>query len=348
VLELSERYSVAELAAYFESILDHSERLTRMAIDQLPEGEYEAVDYLDNDGVDFDQPVRIQVKCAIDAGMFKFDFAGSNAQIRGPFNCVPAGVYAAACFALKSFVDPKGEIPINGGCFRAISLTLPDNSVVNPSADAAIGCRASTIKRIASTMLSALRLAAPDRVPADHASVELLIHFGGKNRRGEKFVTSQILVGGSGAAADRDGVDAIESDTTNCMNIPVEAFEMEAPIRVSRLALLPDSGGAGHHRGGLGLDVEYEFLGDGVTMTFRGERHVVPAKGLQGGKAGALSSAKVLHESGNETEIRSKAVLSLHKGDRLLVQTSGGGGFGDPSRRGEEDRMNDRLDRKIS
>ncbi|MGF7162980.1 N-methylhydantoinase B/oxoprolinase/acetone carboxylase alpha subunit [Rhodoligotrophos appendicifer] len=344
--ELAERYDSETLRLYFESLLDHSERMMTAAIAKIPEGIYENVDFMDNDGVDLDKRIKIATRVHVSNGRLTLNFDGSSPQVRGPFNCVPAGVHAAACFALKSFTDPKGEIPINGGCFRNFELELPADTVVNPGRGAAIGCRASTIKRIATCILGALRKAAPERVPADHASVELLIHFGGRNADGKTFVTSQILVGGGGAASDRDGVDAIESDTTNCMNIPTEAFEMDAPIRVNRAGLWTGSGGAGEHRGGLGLDVEYEFLADGITVTFRGERHFTPAKGQLEGGDGKMSEAYLQRPDGSRDVIKSKSVLHVGRGDRLVVKTAGGGGFGAVAKRSGALLDRDFADRK--
>ncbi len=178
-------------------------------------------------------------------GTMRCDFAGTSPQVRGPFNCMPSGPYAAACFALRAVTDPEARIPNNGGCFRPIALDLPESSLVNPREPAPTGCRTSTIKRITGAILGALRQAAPDRVPADSGSEIVIMHFGGQRADGRRYVTSQLLVAGSGAGPASDGVDVIETDASNCLNVPAEALMMEAPIRVHRVALARDSGGAG-------------------------------------------------------------------------------------------------------
>ncbi len=249
---LAGTYGRTGLLEMIDELLDRSETLTRQALHGLPAGTSRYADYLDNDGVDLDQPVRIEVAVTIGDGTMRCDFAGTSPQVRGPFNCMPSGPFAAACFALRAVTDPGARIPNNGGCFRPIALDLPPASLVNPEEPAPTGCRTSTIKRITGVILGALRQAAPDRVPADSASETVIMHFGGRRADGRRYVTSQLLVAGSGAAADRDGVDVIETDASNCLNVPAEALMMEAPIRVHRAELAPDSGGPGRFRGGLG------------------------------------------------------------------------------------------------
>ena len=194
-------------------------------------------------------------------GTMTCDFTGTSPQVRGPFNCMPSGSYAAACFALRAVTDPDGRIPNNGGCFRPIAFHLPEASLVNPRAPAPTGCRTSTIKRITTCVLGALRQVAPDRVPADSGSEIVIMHFGGERSDGRRYVTSQLLVAGSGASAHLDGVDVIETDASNCLNVPAEALMMEAPIRVHRVALHRDSGGPGKSRGGLGGCVRIRTAG---------------------------------------------------------------------------------------
>ena len=263
-----------------------------------------------------------------------FDLTGTDAQARGPVNCVPSGSLAAACFAVRAVTDPT--IPNNAGCFRPIRLTLPEGSLVNPTEPAPVNARTATIKRITGCMVAALAQAAPDRAPAPNAGELVVMAFGGQWAGGRSFVTGDLLAGGSGASADLDGVDAIETDATNCMNVPAEAMELEAPIRVNRCALRQDTGGAGQGRGGLGLVKEFEILPSAetdVSFSHRGERHFVPAKGLAGGGDGGLASSQIHRVGGAVEEIPSKVVTRLAPGDRVVVGTAGGAGWGDPTSR---------------
>lgn len=156
----------------------------------------------------------------------------------------------------------------------------------------------------------------------------LVMAFGGRKTTGEKFIIGETIAGGSGACADRDGVDVIETDATNCMNIPAEAIEMDAPIRVHRVALRSDSGGAGRFRGGLGIVREYEMLDDQISFSHRGERHFSAPLGVDGGNNGAMAHSVILRADGSEEIIPSKVVTWFAKGDRLIVETAGGGGYG--------------------
>ena len=273
--ELAGNFGRDELLALFDELLNRSETMTRQALRSLRAGTYRHVDYLDNDGIELDRLVRIEVAVTIADGRMTCDFTGTSPQVRGPFNCMASGPYAAACFAVRSVTDPEGRIPNNGGCFRPLAFHLPEGSLVNPREPAPTGCRTSTIKRITTCILGALRQAAPDRVPADSGSEIVIMHFGGQRSDGRRYVTSQLLVSGSGASPHLDGVDVIETDASNCLNVPAEALMMEAPIRVHRVALNRDSGGPGTHRGGLGGMFEYELLDGEATVTYRGERHHV-------------------------------------------------------------------------
>ncbi len=346
--ELSRVYGDNHLLALFDELLDRSELMTRRALASLRPGTYRYVDYLDNDGVDLDVLVRIEVAVTIGDGTIACDFAGTAPQLRGPFNCVPSGALAAACFAVRAVTDPEQRIPNNGGCFRPVRLELPEGSLVNPREPAPVGCRTSTIKRITGCILGALRQAAPERIPADAASVLFMIHFGGRRGDGSRFVTSQLIAGGSGAGPEGDGVDVIETDATNCMNVPAEALMMDAPIRIHRWALNRDSGGAGRQRGGLGGVFEYEILDGEVVLTYRGERHSCQAAGHAGGAPGGLSKAIIRRADGGEEAIPSKRVASLRKGDRLIVSSGGGGGYGPPQERDPTVIAADLEDGKIS
>ena len=221
----------------------------------------------------------------------------------------------------------EASIPTNGGCFRPVSLHLPEGSLVNPLSPAPVNSRTATIKRITTVIVGALKDALPHKVPADGASELLVLMFGGVRDNGRRYVVGEFNAGGSGGGPRKDGVDVIETDGSNCMNLPAEALELEAPIRVRRMALRRDSGGAGRFRGGLGCVREFEFLEGEVTLTHRGERHYHAAQGSQGGEAGACAVSTIVRGDGSEETIRSKVLTSVKAGDRLLVQTAGGAGY---------------------
>lgn len=329
--ELAEVFGADHLAAIFADLLTRSELMTRKALAAIPQGTYRYVDYLDNDGIELDKPIRIEVAVTLKGGAIAFDFTGTSPQVKGPLNCVRSGSLAAACFAVRALTDPA--IPNNGGCFRPLSLHLPAGSIVNPVEPAPVNARTATIKRITGCMIGALAQAMPGKVPAASAGELLVLAFGGRRASGEKFIVGELIAGGSGASAEGDGVDVIETDATNCMNLPVEAMEMEAPIRVHRVALRRDSGGAGTLRGGLGVVREYEILQGEVSFSHRGERHFSAPAGLDNGGSGAMARSVIRRADGTEEVIASKVLTVLHKGDRVTVETAGGGGYGDPGKR---------------
>lgn len=344
--ELAGRYGSAKIMEIFADLLARSERMTRMAIQAIPDGTYLYHDFLDNDGIDQAMPIRIEVAVTVADCTVHVDFTGTAPQVRGPFNCMPSGSHAAAYFAVHAMTDP--DIPTNGGCFRPISLHLPEGSLVNPREPAPVNARTATIKRISGCIVGALALAVPERAPADAAGEMLLLAFGGVRADGSRYVIGELIASGSGASDGLDGVDVIETDGTNCMNLPVEALEMDAPIRVHRTEIRADSGGDGTFRGGLGLVREYEILSGDVVFTHRGERHVHPANGREGGKPGARAHSVIYRANGAAEVINSKIVERLGPGDRVLVETAGGGGYGDPATRSPWARMADAADRKVT
>ena len=344
ISDLEVRYSAKVLKNIFWDLLNRSESMTRQAIMALPDGTHAYFDYLDNDGIDLDTPIKIEVSVRVMGDSVEIDFSGTSQQVRGPFNLMPSGAYAAAYFAVHALTDPN--IPTNGGCFRPIKLLLPEKSIVNPEEPAPVNARTSTMKRVAGCITGALGQFVPERAPADAAGEMLLLAFGGDRVDGSRYVVGELIASGSGASEGMDGVDVIETDGTNCMNLPVEALEMDVPIRVHKTELNTGSGGSGKFRGGLGLVREYEILHGTVIFTHRGERHSHPARGLMGGEPGGKAYSKIKRYDGKEIVIKSKTVETLRIGDRISVQTAGGGGYGRPADRPDYLKKNDVADRK--
>jgi N-methylhydantoinase B len=344
--ELCRVYGAEAVVSMFGVLLDRSEVMTRNALRKLPEGTFRYTDWLDNDGVDLEKRVKVEVAVTIRDGAIHCDFTGTSPQVRGPINCVPSGAKAAAYYAVRALTDT--QIPTNGGCFRPVSLHLPEGSLVNPKQPAAVNARTAVIKRLCGALIGALADVAPDRVPAASAGLSLMMAFGGRHHDGSGFIASELVAGGTGASSQHDGVDCLQTDGTNSMNLPIEALAIEAPIRVLRFGLRPDSGGAGQFRGGLGVIREYEFQADDIRFTYRGERHYTSAAGSRGGGDGAMSRAVITRADGRVETIPSKGVTTVSTGDRLLVETAGGGGFADPRKRSRENVAADLADGKIS
>ena len=344
--ELAAGYGENTLSAIFGALLDRSETLTRHALSQLPAGEYHYEDFLDNDGVDLEHRVRIAVRVVLGDGGMHCDFTGTDDAVKGPFNCVASGAQAAAYFALRAVTGT--DIPTNGGCFRTVTLELPEGSLLNPKPPAPVNSRTATIKRVSGCILGALREAAPGKIGADGACAQHVLVLAGNQENGAPYVVGEMIASGSGASISSDGVDVIETDATNCMNLPAEALELDAPIRINRFALRPNSGGIGAYRGGLGVLREYEILTGDVRLTHRGERHMTAPRGAAEGGDGAKAISRILRRDGREEVIPSKQMLILQAGDRLIVETAGGAGYGNPRERPQPLSRADQANGKIT
>jgi N-methylhydantoinase B len=332
---------------YIEELLRRAETLTRREIEAIPDGEYAFEDYLDDDGVDVGRRVRIAVTVRVHGSSMTADFTGTDPQVRGPFNSVPASTTSAVFYAIRAISDPS--IPNNGGCFRAVDVVLPEGTIVNPRPPAPVSCRTATIKRIADTILGALVRALPGRMPAANSGTLLVMAFGGRDpETGQPFVASELAAGGMGARPAKDGIDVIETDVSNCMNIPVESVEMNFPLRIPRVRLWTDSGGAGRTRGGLGLEKVFEATATDVIISHRGERFASSPWGLHGGTPGRSARAFILRRDGTREELPSKKMIVLHPGDQLWEYIAGGAGYGDPLERDPDLVLADVLDGKVS
>jgi N-methylhydantoinase B len=347
LLALAERYGAEELGRYTDELLDRAERLTREAIERIPDGRYHFVDWIDNDGIEPHRRIRIEATVTIDGSDFIVDMTGSEDQVAGPINCVPASTLAAIYYVLKIATDPS--IPNNAGCYRPVKAILPEGSIVNAVAPAAVNGRAVVVRRTVDTLLGALAPALPDRLPAASNGHPLVMSMGGIDPATRKaYVTAEIGTGGMGARPGMDGLESIQTDTSNSQNIPVEALELEHPVRVGHYRLRPDSGGAGRYRGGLGFEKRFEVLRGELRVSHRGERHYTAPWGLFGGRAGASSRSVVVSADGAERVVPSKLDFTLQPGEYLDVWTTGGGGHGDPLERTPSLVLDDVLDSKVS
>src|SRR5437867_3645359 len=345
--DLLTHYGTATVLACIDELLTRAEVLTRHQLASIPDGTYTFTDYLDDDGVELDRPVTIAVAITVRGSSMTFDFTGTSPQVRGPFNSVPVSTFSAVYYAVRAICDPS--IPNNGGCFRPVDIILPEGSVVNPRPPAPVSCRTATIKRIADAILGALVRALPHRMPAARSGTLLVLALGGRDPApGPAFVARGLAAGGRRARPRKDGIDAIETDVSNCMNIPVESVEMGFPVRIPRAGLWADSGGAGQFRGGLGLVKVFEATSTDIMISHRGERFASAPWGLHGGLPGRSARAFILRRDGRREELPSKQMIELHPGDQLWEYIAGGAGYGDPLERDPAQVLADVLDGKVS
>jgi N-methylhydantoinase B len=347
LLNLFDEYGQDTVLAYVNELLDRAEMMTRQKIQEIPDGSYSFTDYVDNDGIDLERRIKIQATVTIQGSDISVDFTGTNPQVKGPINCVPSGVLAAVYYVVRAITDPT--IPNNAGCYRPVQVHLPRGSVVNPNPPAAVSTRSVVMEAVVAVLLGALVKAMPNRIPAASGGNALVMFMGGIDPlTGESYVCPEMGTGGFGARPTRDGIDVLHADVINAMNVPVEAVEMEFPLRVHRHSLWTDSGGAGRYRGGLGYEKVFELLRGESSVTHRGEYHFHAPWGLFGGRPSRKSRSVILRQDGRTEVIPSKQVFILQAGERVHVCTAGGAGYGDPLERPAGTVLADVLDGKVS
>jgi N-methylhydantoinase B len=317
--ELCGRHGRKLLATGMAAILDYAERRTRAQLEELPDGEYEAQDVMEG-GAEGSEDVALRVTAVIDGDALRLDFTGTDAQVDGNLNCPLAVTKSAAFFAVRVLTDP--EAPPSAGAHRPIEVLAPEGCLLNASAPAAVAAgNVETSSRVADLVLAALSHAAP--APAQGQGTMNNLTLAGKASGESPWTYYETIGGGQGACPDGDGPSAIHVAMSNTLNTPIEALETEYPIRVTELGVRRGSGGAGRHRGGDGIVREIEAL-EPMTFTLITERRRHAPQGREGGADGAPGRNLL-----NGEELPSKASGELQPGDRLRLETPGGGGYGE-------------------
>lgn len=332
---LAGRYGADGMIEAGARILDMSEAAMRAAIGRMPDGTYEFTDWLDDDGIDLDRPIRLHVAVTIAGETISVDMSGCAPQVQGPTNATLASSNAAVMFAVMCAANEPGAEPIaaNAGCYRPIATIAPEGLVVNARHPAPVVHRIAVTHRLLNAMFGALHQAVPDRIPAAYYGNSYVCTFQTVAADATREVLVEIEIGGTGAHPSKDGVNALSAGMHNNSNIPIEMIEAQAPLTITRYELLPDTGGAGMRRGGLGLAREWRIDSPGCFFTANMDRFVHAPYGLAGGGPAAVGRLLLLRD-GVETPMPPKSDnVPLRQGDRIRLETSGGGGFGDPARR---------------
>jgi N-methylhydantoinase B len=326
--ELFQRYGVAIIVACFDRLLAVAEQQMRAAIRTIPAGIYAGEDWVDDDGHD-DRPVPVRVTVTVRDDDARFDFTGTGATVKGPVNCTPFVAASAVYYSLKSLV--AAEVPGNDGAYRPIGVHVPPDTILSPPAGApVVGGNHETSQRVVDACYKALAAAIPERITAGGPTTSGLLLFGTRGE-GRWQILYEVHGGGEGAGAQRDGGHAMRVHMSNVMNTPTEVVETEYPIEVLHHALRPGSGGAGRHRGGCGVTRAYRVRAE-TTLTTMLERRVVPPWGAFGGSDGQPFRV-TLERDGARHDVKGKETVALRPGDVVLIETSGGGGYGDPAER---------------
>jgi N-methylhydantoinase B len=338
--EVCDRFGPDVVLACFDRFLDESDRLMRSAIARLPDGEYHGEDWLDDDGPE-GIPLRIAVTVRVAGDTAAFDFDGTAPEAPGPVNATPFVTASAVMYAVRALLGP--EIPANDGCYRPITVAAHEGTLLNPSPDAArVGGNHETSQRVVDAILRALAVVIPDRIVAGGPGTSGLVMFSGRRADGRPYILYEVHGGGEGASAGRDGTNAIRVHMSNVMNTPVEVIEAEYPLRVECCELRRASAGAGRHRGGVGLRRAYRLLDERAEVTTMIERMRVAPWGVFGGEDGAPFRVTLVRGKGR-TRIRGKENRDLSRGDLVVVESSGGGGYGPAAERPSDLRAYDRA-----
>ena len=325
LIELAEATGPEKLATGMRELQRYSERLMAATIRELPTGEYRAVDALDDDGISA-ASIPIRVTIGIGRGRACVDFAGSAPQVEGSLNANYAITLSAVVYVFSALA--RDPIPANAGVMRRLDVRAPAGSVVNAEFPAAVaGGNVETSQRIVDVVLRALATAAPHRIPAASSGSMNNLAIGGFDRhRGRGFSYYETVAGGAGAGPGGAGASGIHTHMTNTLNTPIEALEAYYPFRVTAYRLRPGSGGRGKFRGGDGLVREIELL-ESAEVTLLTERRRLSPWGLAGGAAGRPGRNFVVRD-GRQRRLPGKLNFRAAPGDKIRLETPGGGGFG--------------------
>lgn len=331
LLQMVSRYGFQEADRYAQHLIDYAARLSRRMIAGIPDGTYSAEDYLDDDGIGPD-PVRVHVTIRITGEHARFDFSGSSRQVAGAINAVEAITFSAVYYVIRCLIED--DVPASAGIMNPVEVIAPPGSIVNALPPAAVaGGNVETSQRIVDVLFRALAEAIPSRVPAASQGTMNNLTIGGwDSARGREFAYYETIAGGMGARPGEDGLSAVHTHMTNSLNTPVEALEYAYPLRVHQYCVRRGSGGDGQFQGGDGVIREIEVLTRARVSMLADRRKLAPY-GLAGG-ACAEKGITLLRTKAGVRRLPGKFSLSAQPGDRIRIETPGGGGYGKPARRG--------------
>ncbi len=327
LLAMAEKYGADTVTDYMHHLQDYTERMTRDAIKQIPDGSYRFEDCMDDDGLG-NGPLPIVVTLTVEGDTARVDFTGTTEQAKGSVNAIYAITLSAVMYCFRVIVP--FAIPSNHGTLRPLEVIAPLGTLVNANPPAPVaGGNVETSQRIVDTVLGALAQAIPDKIPAASSGTMNNLTLGGIDpRTGEDFAYYETIAGGMGARPNSNGLDATHTHMTNSLNTPIEALEHIYPFRVRRYAIRRGSHGEGKFRGGDGVVREVEVLCP-AQVTILSDRRINSPYGLGGGEEGGEGENVLVGPDGIEHELPSKASVSVEAGTTISVRTPGGGGFGE-------------------
>lgn len=328
--ELCARFGRETLCDAFAAILAAAAGQLRAAIAGLPPGSASAAGLLDSDGVTVDRPIRLAVTVTVADGIADFDFSASDPQANGPVNLRPSMVEACVFYGLIGCLGPN--LAFNDGMRDVVRLTFAPRTITNAAPPASVSNYQMVNLKLVDVILEALSRFHPDRAIANAGSSSALGIAWRDSRPGQSTMQYEIIGSAYGGGMGHDGVSATATHLSNLHITPIEILETEFPCRIARFDLVPDSGGAGAWRGGLSMRREYQLLADAVVIR-RFDKSKVPPQGLAGGAPGGSSRFVVRFGAADAFEAPASGRYEMKAGEKFLLQTAGGGGFGDPRRR---------------
>jgi N-methylhydantoinase B len=325
LLEIVERRGISEVQEYASHLIAYSARLMRRTITAIPDGDYTAEDALDDDGINRDE-VKIRVRVTIRGNRARVDFTGSAAQVAGAINAVEAITVSAVSYVFRCLVG--ADVPASAGLMEPIEVIAPSGTIVNATHPASVaGGNVETSQRIVDVLFRALHQALPEIIPAASQGTMNNLTIGGiDSRTGAELAYYETIAGGMGARPSFDGMSAVHTHMTNSLNTPVEALEYAYPLRVRAYSIRKNSGGKGRQRGGDGVVREIETLVP-ARMSLLADRRRRAPYGLDGGEDGRTGRDRIIRR-GRAQAIASKGSWQLEAGDRVRIETPGGGGYG--------------------
>lgn len=340
--EMLARYGRQTIEDTWSQQMDYTEGRIRAELARLPQGDFTIEGYLDSDGLDLDKPLKIVITVRLRNGSVTYDFTGTAPQCRGNVNCVKSAVAATCYYVTRCISDPT--VLENEGCYRPVEMILPEGTIVNPTPPAATSGKHPMAQRIADLMIQAFAQIAPERSAAAScgSTCNYTIVYRGDG------IQYEMMGGGFGARQSRDGIDAIQVNMSKCVGLQIEEAEAAFPVSIDRFELVRDSGGAGRHRGGLGLRRDVRVLRDAV-LSISSDTELVPPPGIHGGAEGAPGRKILNLGKADEKRLNGKAAnVSLASGDVVSFITPGSGGFGAPDERDPDRVLRDVADGKVS
>ncbi len=346
LLDLARRYGTKALKRDMKDLQDYAEEMTRQGLRSLQDGEWDFEDFLDDDGFDT-TPIRVYVRLLKKGDQLVADFRGTSGQVKGSINMPISFTRSCVYACVRSVLDPS--IPNNVGFMRPITVITEPGSFVNPLPPAPVAARGLAAMRATEAIWGALAKMLPHKVFACGVQGEFGVTIAGYRPDGKPFVHLEFLFGAWGGRPNNDGIDGLSSLAVNYSNSPVEMVEGEQPIRIDRYAFRPDSGGAGKHRGGLGMERQYRLVDvDEAVLQVRSDRQKFCPYGLKGGKGGAHARNLLNPGTTEERELPGKFILTFKRGETYRSILAGAGGWGDPRERDPAAVLEDVLNEKVS